>query len=277
MALTTVLKYAGNKRKLMAEIAPHLGGWEGVERYVEPFCGALGSALNAGVPEGVRVVLSDANAEVVNLHLEVARDPAAVEAAANSLPGGEDGYYAVRAWDRAPGWPGNRTLLERAARPLYLNKRGFNGLYRSNRRGEFSTPWGRKDNPGPIAVTSHADFCRFVRERAEINCRDWRSAVRGCGPGDVVYCDPPYVDLKDPRKEFVGYIGSFGWSEQVALRDELEAAAARGARVVVSNSWCDATLELYGGWNHRSVQAERYISCKSEGRKPVMELVAWLP
>lgn len=277
MAKTTVLKYAGNKRKLMDTIRPHLGDWQGVRRYVEPFCGALGSALNAGVPDGIEVHLSDANADLINLYREIARDPAAVESAANSLPPGEPGYYEVRGWDRQPGWPGNRSDLERAARCLYLNKRGFNGLYRTNRAGQFSTPWGRKAVPKPIDVVGHRDFVEFVRSRASLSVAPWREVVAGCGEGDVLYCDPPYVDLKEPRKDFLGYIGGFGWSEQVALRTELEAAAERGARVVLSNSWCDATRELYAGWESMEIEAERYISSKGDGRGRVSEILAWLP
>lgn len=260
----------------MGVIAPYLGDWVGVRRYVEPFAGALGSSLNAGVPGGVEVVLSDANRDLVDLYREVARDAVAVEEAANALPVGEAGYYAVRGWDREVGWPSSRTVLERAARTLYLNKRGFNGLYRVNRRGYFSTPWGRVDDPKPIDVCGHVEFIEFIR-RWPVALSDWRDVVRGCGEGDVVYCDPPYVDLKDPKRDFGGYIGAFGWSDQVVLRDELRLAAERGARVVASNSWCPATLELYDGWNVVEVSAPRHISARAASRGKVSELLAWLP
>jgi DNA adenine methylase len=272
---TTVLKYAGNKRKLMDQIRPLLGGWEGIDRWVEPFCGSLGGALNAGIPEGVEAVLSDANGDVINLHLELARDPLAVELAANALPTGEAAYYEIRSWDREEGWPCGRTPLERAARCLYLNKRGFNGLYRTNRSGQFSTPWNRNANPRPIDVMGHRELLDLVR-RHPPSVADWSDVVSSCGAGDLVYCDPPYVDPKDPRKEFLGYVGNFGWGEQVRLRDALEAAHARGARVVVSNSWCDATLELYAGWEVTELTAERYVSCRADGRRPVSEVLARL-
>lgn len=261
----------------MSSIAPYFGDWQGVVRYVEPFAGALGSALNAGVPVGVEVVLGDANRDLVELYREVARDARAVEVAANALPTDEAGYYAVRGWDREAGWPESRPVLERAARTLYLNKRGFNGLYRTNRRGYFTTPWGRDPEPGVIDVCGHGEFIEFVQHRARLELCDWRDLVRGCGEGDVLYCDPPYVDLKDPKRDFGGYIGGFGWRDQVELRDEMVAANGRGARVVASNSWCEATRELYAGWNVETVTAGRHISSRAESRGRVSELLAWLP
>lgn len=277
MMQSTLLKYAGNKRKIMSHINPHLGDWKGVKRYVEPFCGALGSALNASVPDGVDIVLSDANRDIIELYEEVSRDAKGVQDLANSWSGAEEDYYAIRSWDRDPAWPASKTKLERAARTLYLNKRGFNGLYRSNRHGYFTTPWCRNPHPKPIDVVGHVRFIDFIKNRASLSVRDWKDVVRSCGEGDVLYCDPPYVDLKDPKRDFCGYIGAFGWSEQVSLRDELVSASDRGARVVASNSWCDATLELYAGWNQECMSAGRHLSAKAESRGKISELLAWLP
>lgn len=273
---TTILKYAGNKRKVMNTIIPYLGNWSGVKRYVEPFCGALGSSLNAGVPSHVEVHLSDVNGDIVELYEEVSRDPQALQDAANAMLTDEVSYYAIRAWDRDPLWPHNHTKLERAARTLYLNKRGFNGLYRTNKQGYFTTPWCRNPSPRPIDVVSHTAFISFVQNRAKISKTDWKTVVTGCGAGDVVYCDPPYVDLKNPKQDFSGYTGMFGWSDQESLRDELAAAAGRGARVVISNSWCPATVELYDGWNQVQISAGRHLSAKASSRGNISEMLAWL-
>ena len=277
MSNTTVLKYAGNKRKIMGSISPVFGSWTDVKRYVEPFCGALGSALNAEVPLHVEIVLSDANRDLIELYEELVRDEHGLEVVANALATDEVSYYAIRAWDRDPLWPSNRTKQERAARTLYLNKRGFNGLYRTNRQGYFTTPWCRNPTPRKIDVVGHNIFISFLKTRGLPLLSDWRHVIASCGEGDVVYCDPPYIDLKDPKRDFSGYLGVFGWKDQVALRDELVAANARGARVIVSNSWCEATLELYAGWSQQSISAQRNLSAKAGSRGTISELLAWLP
>lgn len=273
---STLLKYAGNKRKIMPSIVPFFGSWHCIKKYVEPFCGALGASLNANVPPHVRVELSDANSDIIELYEEVRLDPLRVEQLVNSFPRDEVTYYEIRAWDRDPLWPHNKTRSERAARTLYLNKIGFNGLYRTNRHGHFTTPWCRKPSTNPIDVTGHTQFIEFLRNKANIQISDWKDVVDSTGEGDLVYCDPPYVDLKDPKKDFTGYLGAFGWKEQILLKEKLEEANGRGARVVASNSWCEATLELYKDWNIECISAPRHLSAKASSRGDIKELLAWL-
>lgn len=275
LSMRTLLKYAGNKRAVMEQIRPHLGFDASTRRYIEPFGGALGAAANASPPAGVETIVSDANPELINLYREVVADASAVVAVANSWGADEASYYAIRDWDRAPGWREARSPRAVAARTLYLNKRGFNGLFRINKKGHFTTPWNRDPKGREISIDGLDDFIGWLRGITILE-RDWREAVSDAGPGDVLYCDPPYVDLKDPRAQFGGYVGAFGWSEQVALRDALVEAAARGARVVASNSWCDATVELYRGFDIVAVVAPRSIGSRADSRGGVKELLAWL-
>lgn len=273
--MSTLLKYAGNKQNLMSQINPVLGDWDGVNRYVEPFAGALGSALHAEVPSGIKVLLSDANLEIIEFYQAVRENPEEVEHLANSLPVGEDGYYLVRSWDRDPLWREKFSLCERAARTIYLNRNCFNGLYRINNKGFFTTPWNRNENIKKISITSNDSFLELLN-RAQISHASWKEVVKGTGDGDVVYCDPPYVDLKNPEKDFGGYIGSFGLSVQRELRDELVQANNRGARVVISNSWCNETCQLYREWQVKEIFATRRLARNPSARGKTSEILAWL-
>jgi len=274
--LSTLLKYAGNKQNLMSQIKPALGDWRGVKRYIEPFAGALGSSFSAGVPDGVSVLLSDANLELIEFYQAVKENPKEVERIANALPVGEEGYYSVRAWDRTEGWKGVYSVYERAARTIYLNRRGFNGLYRINNKGFFTTPWNKNQSPSKIILTGNVEFLNFLN-RSQVFHSSWRDVVSNGGLGDVIYCDPPYVDLKNPEKDFGGYIGSFGLKEQRELRDELQLANARGARVVISNSYCDETRQLYKDWRVEEIFATRRLASNPSSRGKTSEILAWLP
>lgn len=274
----TLLKYAGNKRRVMHRIASSFD-WTGVTRYIEPFCGALGAAVNCQLPDTViDVHLSDINWEVVNLHEQFVRVPERLELVANSWDAGEETYYSVRAWDRSPTWRIDHSPLDLAARTLYLNKRCFNGLYRVNRDGLFNVAWNKATRPKPICVTAGSlGPVATLLNRARLSCDDWRIALQRARSGDVVYCDPPYVDVSDPHREFRGYVGSFPWSEHVALRDAIVDVHERGAHVYVSNASCTATRELYSSFRVVDVEAvTRTISSDGAGRRPVVELLACL-
>jgi len=273
--MKTLLKYAGNKRNVMTQIVPFLGLTSDTRRYIEPFCGALGSSGNAHIPENVQIILSDANWELINLYSELLIDATGLEEQVNSWTCDEQTYYSIRSMDREQDWKNKHSSQVIAARTLYLNKRGFNGLFRINKHGYFTTPWNHNEIGGRIDVVSNNEFNEFVR-RSTITNRDWRHALEGVGKGDVVYCDPPYAPVDDPTKEFGGYLCSFGWNEQIKLRDSLLELAQRGANVAISNSSSKMTEELYAEFNVEFITANRSLSRNGNNRGKTVEIVAWL-
>jgi DNA adenine methylase len=259
----------------MSRIVEHFD-WHDVVRYVEPFCGAMGAAVNSGARDrGVSIVLCDFNWEIVNLHEQLLASQSALQELVNSWGGDEETYYAVRSWDRVPGWLALHTDLELAARTLYLNKRGFNGLYRINRDGYFNVSWNSAAQHRWISTSDCIELVEMLRV-AKLSYERWETLVSTCGQGDIVYCDPPYVDVKDPTREFSGYVGGFGWAEQVKLRDALLEVHARGARVYISNAKCQATVELYSDFNVVELGGvRRSMSSRGDGRKPTTEILAY--
>ena len=138
-----ILKYVGGKRWIVPILARGIhsalcatGG-----RYVEPFLGGAALACDLGLPN---MLLTDWNGPLVEFYRTIVGDlPGFYNALANLVGRWgytEPDYYAVRAWEP-------ETAAERAARFLYLNKLGFNGVYRENKAGKFNVPWASARSP----------------------------------------------------------------------------------------------------------------------------------
>lgn len=241
-----------------------------IETYFEPFVGG-GAVFFALGAQGRfrRAVLGDTNRELVEAYRAIRSHVDGVIAALeeHAARHSETHYYEVR--DRQPS-----EVVERAARLIYLNKTGFNGLYRVNSRGGFNVPFGRYKNPGICDATRLRAVSRVLRSRdVELRCGDFEDSVAGALPGDFVYLDPPYVPLSRSAS-FTSY-GNRGFSdeEQVRLAELVRCLGLAGVAVLLSNSDCDLTRALYGGLEVDRVLAARAINSVADRRGPVAELL----
>lgn len=271
-----IMKWAGGKSRLAPTIC---AAFEGPCRgtYYEPFVGSAAVFLHRKATGAIRrAVLADVNAKLVAVHVAIRDRVDDVIAAVHALPRTDwkERYYDVREAYNAGPWDGP----EHAARFIWLNRAGYNGLYRENKKGSFNVPIGR------YAELSLPDRDHFVEvstllQGAELRVADFREVLADARLKDQVYCDPPYEPLTDTAN-FVGYCGlGFGREEQKALARAAQHAAARGAEVVLSNHDLPVVrTELYpkaGGFRHlASPRVSRAISRNADGREAVAEVIA---
>jgi DNA adenine methylase len=262
------LKWAGGKRQLLPRIlalAPAR-----IETYYEPFIGggALFFALAAG-KRFTRAVLGDANPELVSCYETVRDDVDGVIAELEKHRNTERDYYRVRQRD-----PGRLTPAARAARIIYLNRCGYNGLYRVNSDGRFNVPFGRYVRPKICDVPRLRAASRAL-QGTKLLCGDFREVLdaEGPGPSDFVYLDPPYVPVSRTAS-FTAYARrAFGPADQQRLADALGSLSRARVPAVLSNSYCAATLRLYEGLQHQKVPARRAINSVGRRRGPVPEIL----
>jgi DNA adenine methylase len=262
------LKWAGGKRQLLPRIldlAPAR-----IETYYEPFIGggAVFFALAAG-KRFARAVIGDANPELVNCYESVRDDVDAVIAELEKHRNTERDYYRVRQRD-----PRRLTDAARAARIIYLNRCGYNGLYRVNSDGRFNVPFGRYVRPKICDVPRLLAASRALRG-TKIVCGDFREVLEAerPGPDDFVYLDPPYVPISRTAS-FTAYARrAFGPADQQRLADALGSLSRARVPAVLSNSYCAATLRLYEGLEHQKVPARRAINSVGRRRGPVPEIL----
>jgi DNA adenine methylase len=164
---------------------------------------------------------------------------------------------------------------------IFLNRTGFNGLFRLNRSGAFNVPAGRYSEPricDPAHLRTVAEAFRAPGVTLELS--GFEAVLADAGPGDFVYCDPPYAPLSR-TSNFAHYTaGGFTTFDQWRLQQAVIAACSRGARVVVSNSSASEILKAYTTLDAQKVQlkisrvpARRAINSRATSRGPVDELI----
>ncbi len=290
------LKWAGGKTQLL----PFLRGFYPAEfgAYFEPFVrsGAVFLDLCGGEHlAGRRVRLMDRNADVIGCYLRV-RDH--VEQVIEQLERlalghrrhGRHHFYDVRDARFNPlrqhlharRHPTAAYTPELAAMLIYLNRTGFNGLFRLNSRGLFNVPAGSYVNPR----ICDADNLRRVaaalaRPGLEIRHGSFESVRDEAATGDFVYLDPPYLPLSDTAR-FTSYTADgFDHDDHARLQQVVIALARKGCWVLLSNSTAPEITRLYAGdaearragLQVHTVPARRAISSRASDRRGVLEYV----
>jgi DNA adenine methylase len=254
-----LLKWAGGKRQLLPQLRRFYPAT--FNRYIEPFFGSGAVFFDLHASGRLRdrdVVLIDANADLIGCYETVRSQPDAValeldDLAAAHARDGQAQYYAVRdgqfnpARDRLRDGDGRIAYTPRlAAMLIYLNRTGFNGLFRLNARGEFNVPAGRYERP---KIADREKLARVAdalcNARTRLVWGSFESALEIAAPGDFVYLDPPYAPLSRTA-QFTAYTARrFGAADQQRLQRLVIALARRGCHVLLSNSTADEIAALY--------------------------------
>ena len=293
-AVRPILKWAGGKRQLLPALRPFYP--PAFNRYIEPFVGSGAVFLdlyNKGLLEGREVRLSDINADLVGCYLAV-RD--AVENVIDELErletghaaGGPEHYYEVRNGRFNPlrrevhagDCPADRYTPALAAMLIYLNRAGFNGLFRVNSQGAFNVPAGRHAS---LRICDGANLRRLAAAlrtpRLTLEVREVQDALADAAAGDFVYLDPPYAPVSRTAS-FTSYTAEgFGQGRQETLQRGVIDLAVRGTHVLLSNSVAPEIAALYednaearrAGLTACRVEARRAINSAAAGRGPVLE------
>jgi DNA adenine methylase len=291
-----VVKWAGGKRQLLVHLRRFVPSSFG--RYFEPFLGSGALFLDlcaTGAIQNRSAVLSDTNADLIGCYTAISRNVEQVirelrKLAVGHAAGGEAHYYDVRNRRFNPlrsrflvGANGHlKYPASLAAMFIYLNRTGFNGLYRTNARGEFNVPAGRYANPQICdAANLRAVAAAFHSSGIELRHSEFAAVVSACKSGDFVYFDPPYAPLSR-TSNFTSYTAQgFSDRDQERLQEVVISLVRRGCFVVVSNSTAPIITDLYEknrearqvGLRALRVPARRAINSDASRRGSVDEYI----
>lgn len=255
-----LIRWAGSKRKLipvMKQNSPSI-----FERYIEPFCGSISFFLEQEVQ---KAYLTDINSELINFYKVVQSDPGYISDGMEMLESSKEQYYKVRSLD-----PGSLTDSDRAVRFFYLNRHCFNGVYRTNLKGQFNVPYGSK----LTSIPCRAELLAFSKILSNVTFEacDFEKSVSRSGEGDFVYLDPPYAgrEVKD-RGEYG--LNKFQESDIYRMHEVLEKASARGAKILLSYADITQVRDIFSGWHINTISVGRSVSGFAKGRSIVSEVL----
>ena len=284
-----LLKWPGGKRQLLPVFRACYPSR--FARYIEPFVGSgavFFDLLAGGRLDGHPVRLADTNADLIGCYEAVRDDPDAVIAALEALARrhareGSTAYYAARArFNALRRLGGDRRDTSRlAALLIYLNRTGYNGLFRLNADGVFNVPAGRYlrpriCNPGLVRAVAAA----LAVPGLELRRCPFDEAVADAAAGDFLYFDPPYAPLS-PTSSFGSYTAArFTAADQERLCATVAGLAGRGCHVMLSNSSAPVIEALYRravasqpALSLWAVAARRAINSRGSRRGAVAELL----
>jgi len=155
---------------------------------------------------------------------------------------------------------------EVAARMIYLNRAGFNGLYRVNKKGKCNIPWGKRDSITFDEFNIHK--VSTALENTVITLGDFGNVLKNAQDGDFALLDPPYPN------GFVKYTSvGFDETDQKRLREVCLELTNRNVSFIQTNADCQFIRNLYRDFEIIPVEAKRNINCKGNGRGNVGEVI----
>jgi len=174
--------------------------------WIEPFMGTGVVAFNI---RPNKAILADTNPHLINFYNEMKNDkinPNIVrdylQEEGDKLLNIEDYYYEVRE---------RFNNLHNPLDFLFINRAGFNGMIRFNKKGGHNVPFCKKPNRFAKAyitkiVNQVENIQKIIKSSDYIFLnQSFEKTIAMANKEDIIYCDPPYID------RYVDYYN--GWNE----------------------------------------------------------------
>jgi DNA adenine methylase len=260
--MKTPIRWAGSKAAMLPVLRSCWG--RGGSRYIEPFCGSACLFFDI---EPREAILSDINAELIDAYRAIRAETSKVIECLKRFRVSESTYYKVRKVD-----PFSLSIVELAARFLFLNRLCFNGIYRTNLRGQFNVPYAHPKNAVSFDEDSIWEAANLL-SRATLIRADFEEVLGEARKGDFVYLDPPYAVRR--RRVFSEYHpDSFSEDDVQRLKEVLRSLDQRGIHFVVSYADSKEGREIASAWYSKRVRTRRNVAGFAGDRRVAYEVMA---
>lgn len=293
------LKWVGGKTQLISQIQdfyPRECLKQGkINKYFELFLG--GGAVFFDIIQKYKIgqaYLSDINQDLILTYRVIQQQP---EQLINSLSELEEKYLSLPQEARKKFFYQSRErynsirktnnyqqdsqdTITIATLTILLNKTCFNGLYRTNKKGEFNVPAGLYKNPKICDVDNLLRVSQLLQP-AIIKQGNYNIFERELDRDSFVYIDPPYRPISK-TSNFTSYSQfEFSDRQQIELSQYYQHLdRTYGCKLMLSNSEpqnidsSDTFFEdLYQNYNINRVYANRMVNSNAAKRGKIAELL----
>lgn len=272
------IKWVGGKRQLLPQLFEYLPN-PMPTKYAELFLG--GGAMFWDLSQRFdfeQIILNDSNYRLREAYIVIWYRPSEITQRLKLFESiylnkneeeKESFYYQCRERFNSlePG------LIERTALLIFLNKTGFNGLYRVNKKDEFNVPHGRYKNPKICDEENLMACSDLLRQLPVTLLKLSYEQINLDLSGFFIYLDPPYKPISK-TSNFTGYSGGFDDSDQERLAQKVKQWHEQGAKIMISNSYLPDYFEsLYPDFKLIEVKASRAVNSDPSKRGKVSELL----
>ena len=252
-----VVKWAGGKTQLLDELLPLVPEYD---TYYEVFVGG-GALFFALKPK--KAVLNDFNKQLMNLYKQIKYHNTQLQKQLDILENqhiDSPEYYNRKRGEFNEYIIKNEYSLISASLFLYLNKTGYNGLYRLNSNGLFNTPYGKKKKVKLYDKDNMDSVSRLLKGTRLLN-GDFEKACKDCKKGDFVFFDSPYYNTFDTYQA-----GGFSKDDHIRLSSLFDYLTSRGVKCLLTNSNEKFIKDLYKKYDIKVVDVKRMINCDGNKR-----------
>lgn len=253
------VKWVGGKSQVLDII--NLLKPKEINKFIEPFVGGGAVFFNFAYN---KAIINDINKELITTY-EVIRDDSNdlinILDNWNNSQNLKDFYQELKFKD-----VNNLTKKELAARFIFLNKYGFNGIYRVNSKGQFNVPFANKSKTNLYDNTNITNIANYLKNNEiKILNNNYNKLLKSIEPGDFLFVDPPYY-FSD-SKNFNSYdVNKFTEQDQKKLLNFLKKAEKKGANWLLTNNDHPFIRKLYKNYFYFSVKTNRFINSNGQNR-----------
>lgn len=285
------VKWIGGKRQLLSVIDANLPSELGnsITRYAEPFVGG-GAVLFHLLSKYSfdEVYIGDMNRALISVYEGIRDEPETIirlldeyqnkYLSLDGLDAKKEYYLEQRNAYNEASHLTERTA-ELGAQLIFLNRTGFNGLYRVNRKGFLNVAFGKHEKP-MILDEENIKSVHQALQNVTIHLGSYEESNEWIDGNTFVYADPPYRPLTSSAN-FTSYVSSvFNDDTQRELAEFMKNQSAKGAKFMLSNSDPKNSNEednffddLYDWANIQRVGARRNVNTDGSKRGKVNEIL----